>query len=204
MPNPVVLFAIIFVLNLIPAFAPPTWMVLSAIGFTRPDAGPMLMALIGATAATLGRLSLARLSYLIVRQRWLSERSRQNIDIVKERLVHQRALTFGVFLAYAFSPFPSNSLFIAYGLTSLNLTLVAIPFFIGRFLTYSFWVATAEAMAHHLILDSTSVGTYMSAYFILTQLLFIAIVYVFVKLDWRAWFLEKAVRWSKGSSEKQP
>jgi hypothetical protein len=59
-------------------------------------------------------------------------------------------------------------------------------------------------MAHHLILDSTSVGTYMSAYFILTQLLFLAIVYVFVKLDWRAWFLEKAVRWSKGSPEKQP
>ncbi|MBU6432467.1 MAG: hypothetical protein KGS09_16085 [Nitrospirae bacterium] len=176
-----VLFAIIFVLNLIPAFAPPTWLVLSVIGFNHPDSSPLLLALIGATAATLGRLSLAKLSCLIVRQRFLSNHTRQNIDIVKTRLEHQQGLTCSVFLLYAFSPLPSNSLFIAYGLTGLDLRLVALPFFFGRFLTYTFWIVTASEVAHHVILESASVGAYMSVYFVVTQLLLLSIVYLFTK-----------------------
>lgn len=192
-----VLFAIIFVLNLIPAFAPPTWMVLSVIGFNHPHSSPLLLALIGATAATLGRLSLAKLSCLIVRQRFLSNHARQNIDIVKARLEHQPVLTFSVFLLYAFSPLPSNSLFIAYGLTALDLRLVALPFFFGRFLTYTFWIVMASEVAHHVILESASVGAYMSVYFVLTQLLLLSIVYLFTKIDWRAWFIDKTFQLMK-------
>ena len=201
MLSALVLFAIIFVLNLIPAFAPPTWMVLSVIGLNHPHSSPLLIALIGATAATLGRLSLAKLSCLIVRQRFLNDRTRQNIDVVKARLEHQRMLTFSVFLFYAFSPLPSNSLFIAYGLTSLDLRLVAIPFFIGRFLTYTFWIVTASEVAHHVILESAAAGAYMTVYFIGTQLLLLSIVYIFTKLDWRALLTEKTFRWMKPSRD---
>lgn len=55
------LFAIIFAVNSLPAFAPPTWMLISAIALSRPDANPWLTALVAATAATAGRLVLAKL-----------------------------------------------------------------------------------------------------------------------------------------------
>ena len=65
-----------FWLNLIPLFAPPTWMALAFVGFQFPDMSPVLLALLGAVAATLGRLSLAKLSHVLLRERLLSERHR--------------------------------------------------------------------------------------------------------------------------------
>jgi membrane protein YqaA with SNARE-associated domain len=192
--NTLALFAIIFVLNSLPAFAPPTWMVLSAIGLSNPDAKPWLTALVAATAATAGRLVLAKLAFLLVRQRWLSTRTKENIDLVKDRLESQRAMTFGVFLVYTCSPFPSNSLFIAYGLTSLPLAPVAVAAFIGRFVTYSFWLVIAMDVAHKVMLDQGSVMAYFGGYFVLTQAFLLALVVLFAKLDWRAWFTDKTLR----------
>src|ERR1700687_1779096 len=94
------LFGMIFGLNLIPAFAPPTWMALAFVGFEFPETNPLLLAPVGAVAATLGRLVLAKLSHWLVRQRLLSETHRQNIDVIKERLEKRTALTFSVFLFY--------------------------------------------------------------------------------------------------------
>lgn len=48
----VILFSVIFLLNIIPAFAPPTWMVFSFIGFRFPDHMNWTFALVGAFAAT--------------------------------------------------------------------------------------------------------------------------------------------------------
>ena len=61
-----VLIALIFALNLIPVFAPPTWMALAFIGFQFPETNPWALALVGAAAATAGRLTLALLSDRIV------------------------------------------------------------------------------------------------------------------------------------------
>lgn len=192
--NDVSLFVIIFVLNSLPAFAPPTWIVLSAIGLSRPDANPWLTALVAATAATAGRLVLAKLAFFIFRQRWLSTRTKENIDLVKDRLATQRAMTFGGVLAYTCSPFPSNSLFIAYGLTSLPLAPVAAAAFIGRFLTYSVLVVMAMDVVHKAMLDQGSVFAYLGGYFVLSQAFMLALVFLFAKLDWRAWFASKTLQ----------
>jgi membrane protein YqaA with SNARE-associated domain len=150
-----ILFALVFALNVIPAFAPPTWMALAWIGFSHPLGNPFLVALIGALAATSGRLVLAKLSRVIIRQRFMSDAMRGNIDVIKEGLERHRTLTFSAFLLYAFGPFPSNYLFIAYGLTSLPLWLVAIPFFIGRCASYSFFVFTASEMSQRFAHEAT-------------------------------------------------
>ena len=51
----VLLFGLIFGLNVIPGFAPPTWMAVAFIGFEFPGTNTVLLALVAATAATLGR-----------------------------------------------------------------------------------------------------------------------------------------------------
>ena len=199
-----ILFVAVFFLNIIPAFAPPTWMALSYAGFRNPLYSITLLAFVGATAATLGRLTLAKLSRVLVRQKLLSESTRENIDALKEGLEKRRKLTFSVCLFYALSPLPSNYLFIAYGLTSLELKLIAIPFFMGRFVGYNFWVFAGSIAAGKITLESTEGQSYLGVYFVLSQLLLLFLVYLFTKVDWRALLDDKKFRWMKARSAIKP
>lgn len=189
------LFAVVFALNIIPAFAPPTWLALSWVALRRQDLDPLLLALVGACAATSGRVVLAKLSRVIIRGGLMSERARDNIDAIKAALEHRRALTSGAFLAYAFSPFPSNYLFIAYGLTALELKLVAVPFFLGRFLSYAFWAFTATRVSHYMELELSESQSYLGVYFVVTQILLLGAVYAFTQVDWRYLLTQKRLRW---------
>jgi hypothetical protein len=189
------LFAVVFALNVIPAFAPPTWMALSWVGFSRPLGNPFVVALIGALAATSGRLVLARLARVIIRQKFMSDAMRGNVDVVKDGIERHRSLTFGAFLLYAFSPFPSNYLFIAYGLTALPLWLVAVPFFVGRCVSYSFFVFAASEVSQHLALEGTEAQPYLGAYFIVSQVLLLAAVVVLARIDWLHVVAARRVRW---------
>ena len=198
-PHAGLLFILVFILNVVPAFAPPTWITLSFLGMSMPHVPVGALALIRATAATLGRVTLAKLSRAIVRGRLLDEPTRKNIGAIKDVLEKRRVFAFGTFLAYAFSPLPSNYLFIAYGLTTVRLTLVAFPFFVGRLASYSFWVTTASAVGDRLDLDSIESVSYVGIYFIASQLLLIPIIYIFTRIDWRAAFEEGRLRWFRAT-----
>ena len=187
--------AIIFLLNVVPAFAPPTWMALSWIGFTHPQYNPFVIALFAAVAATAGRVVLAKLARIIIRQRFMSDASRANIEIIKEAIEGHRALTAGTFLFFAFSPVASNFLFIAYGLTTSPIRLVALPFFIGRFISYSFFVYAASAISQRLGLDGGEANNYFGAYFVASQFVFIGAVFVFTRIDWKYAVDKKRLRW---------
>jgi len=192
------IFLVVFILNVVPMFAPPTWTVLSFIAI-RFDPNIVVLAVAGAVGATLGRLALAKLSRVIVRQRFLRAETKKNIDAVKERLESKTKLTAGLLLFYAFSPFPSNHLFIAYGLTTLPLRLIAIPFLLGRMVSYSFWAFTATSVAQLMNYESVTSRSFFSYYFVASQLFGLFVIYVFTKIDWRRVFVEKRLRWRKRS-----
>jgi len=195
-PHAGLLFILVFILNVVPAFAPPTWITLSFLGFSMPHVPIGALALIGATAATLGRVTLAKLSRAMVPRRFLDEPTRKNIGAIKDGLEKRRVFTFATFLAYTLiSPLPSNYLFIAYGLTTLRLAFVAFPFFVGRLASYSFWVTIASVVGDRLDLDSFESVSYVGIYFIASQLLLIPIIYIFTRIDWRAAFEEGRLRW---------
>ena len=198
------LFAVVFLLNIIPAFAPPTWMALSWIGLSRLFGDPFQVALTSALAATAGRLVLARLSHLVIRQRFMKGPARDNIDAIKYRIDRRRTQTFGVFLLYAFSPFPSNYLFIAYGLTSLPLWLIAVPFFIGRCASYSFFVFATSELSKHLVLEATETLAYFGAYFVISQVLLLGTVWLFARVDWRYAFTARRFRWLQHGPRERP
>ena len=191
----VVLFLAVFTLNVIPAFAPPTWLVFSFLGLKYPLFNGIEVALTGAVAATLGRLTLAVLSRVIVRGKFLNEATKQNVDSIRVGLEGKRKLTFGVLLFYAFSPFPSNYLFIAYGLTTLDLRLIALPFFLGRSVSYSFWRMSSAAVARRIPVESGDSWPYLGGYFIATQIAFLCLVYLFTRVDWHTLLTEKKLRW---------
>jgi len=189
------LFFAVFVLNLMPAFAPPTWTAITFIGLAIPNIDVLLLALVAATAATCGRVLLAKLSRALVRQRILTEQARRNVDAIKIGIENRRAMTVGTFLGYALSPLPSNYLFIAYGLTSLPIALLATPFFIGRLVSYAFWTRTASTVGDWLDWDWFESAPYFLAYFLFSQLLLIPVIYAFTRIDWRTLFVERHLKW---------
>jgi len=192
----VIIFVVVLALNVIPVFAPPTWTVLSLIQI-RFSSNVVLLAIVGAVAATIGRMVLAKLSTLIVRQKILSQSTKQNIDALKARLERNQKLTFSIFLFYAFSPLPSNHLFIAYGLTGLELKPIAIPFLIGRTLSYGFWAFTASSVAQMLDYESINARSFFSYYLVASQLFGLLIIYVFTRIDWRRVFEARRLGWRR-------
>jgi membrane protein YqaA with SNARE-associated domain len=190
-----VLFLVVLLLNIIPAFAPPTWMVFSFLGFRLPTHMDWSFALVGAVAAAMGRSLLGKLSRIIIRNRWLSDAAKQSINSLKPELEKRPNLTFGLFLFYAFTPLPSNYLFIAYGLTTMPLIRLVAPFFIGRFVSYYFWTMSAAAVSRKLELEETDAMAYFSVYFVLTQFALLGVVYVFMRVDWKLLLQKRKWRW---------
>ena len=186
---------IIFTLNVIPAFAPPTWMALSWIGFAHPQYNPLGVALFAAAAATAGRVVLAKLSRIIIRQRFMSEASRANIEVIKDSIEGHKALTASTFLFFAFSPFASNFLFIAYGLTTSPIRLVAVPFFLGRLISYSFFVYAGAELSQRLGLNGSEAKNYFGINFVVSQFLFMGVLYIFTRIDWKYAVKAKRLRW---------
>ena len=193
----VALFVVVFVLNVLPAFAPPTWTTMSFIGFAIPNVDFALLAVVAAIAATSGRIVLAKLSRVLVRQRLLSAETQHNVDTIKLGIETRPAVAFGTFLGYALSPLPSNYLFIAYGLTTLPLVVLAIPFFVGRLVSYAFWITTASTVGDWLDVDMDwfQSAPYFIGYYLVSQLLLVPAIYGFTRLDWYTVFTEGRFKW---------
>jgi uncharacterized membrane protein YdjX (TVP38/TMEM64 family) len=177
---------------------------MSWVGFSLPQANPVLLALVAACAATSGRLVLARLACALVRQRWMREADRENIDAVRQWLEGRKRMTMGFILAYAFSPFPSNYVFIAYGLTGMRLWVIGLPFFAGRLISYLAWTHLAQVGSRYLDTEERLDGTYLGAYFVLSQLFLLAAVYLFTKVDWICLLRERRLRWRRVEKMSTP
>uniref|UniRef100_UPI003F4912A6 hypothetical protein n=1 Tax=Cupriavidus yeoncheonensis TaxID=1462994 RepID=UPI003F4912A6 len=204
MADLLVLAVVIFGLNLMPAFAPPTWMVISWVGSSLPEANPALLALAAACAATTGRLVLAQMAFALVRQRWMREDDRRNIDAVAQWLERRKSMTVGFMLAYALGPFPSNYLFIAYGLAGMRLWMIGLPFFAGRIISYLVWTHIAQVGSRYLDTEVGLHGAYFSLYFILSQLFLLAALYLFTRVDWVCLLHERRLRWRRSRKLSSP
>ncbi len=106
-------------------------------------------------------------------------------------------MTAGAMLFYAFGPLPSNQVFISYGLLGLPLRTVALPFLLGRFVSYSFWIFTASEISQRVAVQSLKTRQFFGGYFVGGQVLTLAMVYLFTKIDWRALIAERKLKWSR-------
>lgn len=192
-----ILFVVVLLINLMPAFAPPTWMAMSWMGFNVPEGKPFVFALVAAGAATLGRTILATFARTLVRGHLMRESDRQNIDVVRTWLAQRKRLTVGAFFLYALSPFPSNYLFIAYGLSGLPLRNIGAAFFLGRTASYTVWAYLGRFVFARIDPETQLEGGYLSGYFVATQVVLLLLVYAMTKLDWKALFDERKLRWRR-------
>jgi membrane protein DedA with SNARE-associated domain len=127
----------------------------------------------------------------------MREADRQNIDVAKAWLEKRKAVTAGALLLYAFSPFPSNYLFIAYGLTRLKLWLIGVPFFFGRLASYAVWTYFAQVAHSYLDPELDLDGGYLGVYFVVSQLALLGLVFVLMRIDWSAALNEHRLRFRR-------
>lgn len=139
--------AVVFAVNLLPAFGPPTWAVLVffSLDFDLP-AVPLVLG--GALAAASGRFVLANGARRL-RPRLAAARL-QRLDRAQAALSADRRRTAAGLGLFAVSPVPSGQLFVAAGLMTVPLLPLTAAFFAGRLVSYSIYVGAASIAEKNL------------------------------------------------------
>jgi len=173
-------FAVIFAVNLLPAFGPPTWALLVFFRLTY-DLAAVPLVLGGALAAAAGRFVLASTARRL-RTRMPKERL-ESLAAAEEALTRSRGRAWTGLALFAISPIPSAQLFVAAGLLTVPLLPLTAAFFTGRLVSYSLYVAAASVAANSLG-DALRKGL-TSPLGIALQLLMLALLIMLYRVDWR-------------------
>ena len=127
-------FFIIFVISVIPILTPPTWIVIVSAYSLNDQLNPILLSMIGASAAIAGRLILLQLS--TVGRKAINDHRKNSLDRFRKYLEKKRYGYLIGTLLFALLPLPSNMLFISYGLMKAKSIGIVLGFWLGRFLAY--------------------------------------------------------------------
>jgi membrane protein YqaA with SNARE-associated domain len=174
-----VLAGVVFGVNLLPAFGPPTWAVLVFFRLQSSLAAVPLV-IVGALAAASGRLLLGYASGRF-RDRLSAERL-EHLEAAREALSGGRKRAFAGLGLFALSPLPSAQLFVAAGLLRAPLVHLTAAFFAGRLVSYTIYVSAASAAKHSF--GSVIKSAFTSPLGIALQVVMLAALVALVKVDW--------------------
>jgi hypothetical protein len=133
--------AIVFAVNLLPAFGPPTWAVLVLLKL-HWHLAPVPLVLVGAVAAAAGRFVLATGTRRL--RPHLPAKTVANLEANGGLVLSHRAGSIVGLAIFAVSPLPSAQLFEAAGLLDVPLAPLTVAFFAGRLVSYSLYVGAAS------------------------------------------------------------
>jgi membrane protein YqaA with SNARE-associated domain len=171
---------IVFAVNLLPAFGPPTWALLVFARIQWTDVPPAALIAGGALAATSGRLVLALGTRKLGGR--LSPERRVNLEALGQTLAKSKTGLVASLAVFVFSPLPSAQMFMAAGLAEVPLLPLAGAFLIGRSISFTIYVTAATAAqetVHRLLRQGfTSPAT------IAVQLGSLIAVIAMIRIDW--------------------
>jgi membrane protein YqaA with SNARE-associated domain len=175
------LAAVVFLCNLMPIMAPPTWSVLVYFVILHNlHVAPVVI--VGALAAGFGRLLLAYTTGKV--GRFLPQKISDNLLAAGKVFEGQSSKRWGTIVLFVISPLPSAQLFEAAGIMKMNLLRLTFAFFSGRIITYTIYSTGAHTV------ESTKIGTlfknaFTSPYAWALQLASLLIIYLLAKIDWK-------------------
>jgi len=171
---------IIFGVNLMPAFGPPTWTIL-VFAHLRWGLNPVALVPLGATCAAGARYLLALATRKFGRR--LPERVKGNLEAANDYLSQRKKSMWVLFGVFIVSPLPSAQMFEAAGLLDLNLVMVTTAFFFGRLISYSFYLSVSTYAQSHL--EGLFGGAFSSAGAIILEVVMILVVVALPFIKWR-------------------
>lgn len=180
MSDYLLLFVVVFGVNLMPAFGPPSWALL--VFFKLKYELPLVpLVALGAIAAASGRLLLAHAAQHL-RDR-LPGAHRADLDALRDVAQRNRTSSIGALALFALSPVPSAQLFIAAGLTGVRLFQLTMAFFAGRLVSYTIYATVASQVASQFR-DVIEKG-FSSPVSIALQVVMLGLVVALVFVPWK-------------------
>lgn len=143
--NYIFLLLIVFGINLLPAFGPPTWLAL-VIAQWRWHLNPAVVVVLGVIGAVGGR-ALLSIAFARLRDHF-PKRYIANLNRAHTKIEQHPSGELAWYVVFLFTPVPSAQLFCAVGLLEMPLTKILITFAVGRLVSYSIYDATASAIGH--------------------------------------------------------
>ncbi len=196
------LLVTVLLLNVAPAFVPPTWTVL--VYFIIKHQMPLpAVVLIGVTAATLGRYILAQYIHWIAKLLF-NKAQLDNIGYLGSRLGKTQWANFLFTFIYSLTPLSTTALFVAAGVAKVKMAMVLLGFFMGRLISYTVLALSAKALSSN-VTDLWSGGISFES--VLTIVIALAVFFIFVFIDWKELLEHRQIkmhfdvwRWSKKES----
>lgn len=191
-----VVIAAVFALNLLPAFGPPTWILLIVFRLNW-HLNPIALVLIGAFTAGTGRQLLAMATARLGNR--LSAHRRENLRAAGDYLTEHKGRSLAGLTLFLLSPLPSAQMFEAAGLIGIRLLPLTAAFVAGRLVSYSLYMG-ATGIAEHSFGEALT-NSLTSPYSIAIQVVVIAAVIALARVDWTR-YLPAADR--RGDNERVP
>ena len=177
-----VVVAVVFGINLLPAFAPPTWSVLVYFALSQ-NLNEIALIALGVISATTARLILAWA--FRKNQRRFPKSYVHNLENAATHLRRSKGHIAAIWILFFVSPFSSAQLFEAAGLMKgVALKPLGLAFASGRVLTYSLYVFGTSAFAA-TSLGQIVKGNLTSPLAIAIQILFIVGLIALGMIRWR-------------------
>jgi hypothetical protein len=185
---------VIFLINLSPGFMPSSWMIM-AFFYIKFGLPLVPLCLAGALVSGLGRLCLAKGSD------WVTERffhkKKEDLRSLGGYLERKRGLVAGFVFVYSLLPLPTNNLFLAAGMTRINIGYVLAGFYAARIPADLFWVWSTNATFQSLDEVFGKNGNLIAIVLQAGALLSVALLYL---LPWGKWLK----RYIDGHDTKSP
>ena len=182
------IFFLLIAVNAAPILMPPTWIILSSFFALDASLDPFLLALVGATGATIGRFFLKRISSFF--RRFVGKEQESNLDAIGNFLNKKKfGYTLTSFL-FAATPLPSNMLFVAYGMMRAKSIGLYIGFWCGRLVSYYIMITISEAVLAPLLqlFEDRIIGI------IVADIIGIGTVIFFTCINWQVLLFQRRLR----------
>ena len=182
------IFFLLIAVNAAPILMPPTWIILSSFFALDASLDPFLLAIVGATGATIGRFFLKRISGFF--RRFVGKEQESNLDAIGNFLNKKKfGYTLTSFL-FAATPLPSNMLFVAYGMMRAKSIGLYIGFWCGRLLSYYIMITISEAVLAPLLqlFEDRITGI------IVADIIGIGAVIFFTCINWQVLLFQRKLR----------
>ena len=182
------IFLLLIGINAAPILMPPTWIVLSSFFALDSSLDPLLLALVGATGATIGRLILKNLSGFF--RRFVGKEQKSNLDTIGNFLNRKK---FGYVLTsflFAATPLPSNMLFVAYGMMRAKSIGLYFGFWLGRVLSYYIMITISSVVLTPFLelFEDKIIGI------LVADIVGIGVVVIFTCINWQTLLLERKLQ----------
>jgi uncharacterized membrane protein YdjX (TVP38/TMEM64 family) len=185
------IFLVLIGVNASPILMPPSWIILTSFYLLDPTLNIVILAMVGATGATIGRFFLKRISGLF--RKFVGEEQKSNLDMIGDYLNKKK---YGYLIAsflFGATPLPSNVLFITYGLMRAKSVSIYIGFWIGRTLSYIIMIYFGNAVLTPLldVFEDRLTGI------LLIDGIGIGLIVLFASINWTLLITQRKIKFVK-------